>query len=352
MIFFLGPLPPPLHGFSAINEKMLSRLKESTEVVEFNLSPALGVARTLIFIPLIWVRFFFSMIVLRPSAVYIGLSGGYRQLVDCLFILLAKLFLVPIFVHHHSFAYINRVAWYNSFSFMLLKRSGHIVLCDEMKASLLRLYGLPDSGVHVLSNVAFLDDSHQTSTDRKVEPPFNVGFLSNITRAKGIFDFFDLMDDLLKKGISARGIIAGPVDESISDEFKRRLSLLPTAIYLGAVYGEKKIGFYNQVDLLVFPTRYVNEAEPVTILEALGFGVPVVAVRRGCIGCMFPATVGTVVSNIDDFVPTSVGEISRQINDPDYAYGRRVAAKEFYQRQRVEQVLRLEKLVRLICTAT
>src|SRR5262249_2677277 len=42
------------------------------------------------------------------------------------------------------------------------------------------------------------------------------------------------------------------------------------------------------IDVLVFPTRYIHEAQPLVIYEAQAAGVVVAASRRGCIPDMVP----------------------------------------------------------------
>ncbi len=51
----------------------------------------------------------------------------------------------------------------------------------------------------------------------------------------------------------------------------------------GPIYGLDKQVFFNTIDVFVFPSRYVNEAEPLVIHEALAYGLPVIATDRGCI---------------------------------------------------------------------
>ena len=38
-VVFIGPLPPPVHGFSEINQRMLMQLQNYTSVKVFDLSP-------------------------------------------------------------------------------------------------------------------------------------------------------------------------------------------------------------------------------------------------------------------------------------------------------------------------
>ena len=68
---------------------------------------------------------------------------------------------------------------------------------------------------------------------------------------------------------------------------------------LGIIPNES-IHFF-QIDILLLPTRYVNEVEPLVILESLRNGVPVLANSRGCIDCLLPSTLSLVSKSPSTF---------------------------------------------------
>ena len=68
--------------------------------------------------------------------------------------------------------------------------------------------------------------------------------------------------------------------------------------------------FYTQLDLLVFPTMYVNESEPFVILEALAHGVPVITTPRGCIASSLADGVAVRTLPEEDFVYAAAAAIS------------------------------------------
>src|SRR5439155_9157981 len=105
-----------------------------------------------------------------------------------------------------------------------------------------------------------------------------------ITRAKGVLEFLDVADRVHRLQPNLRALIAGPIEEpSLVSILQQRLERTPWVQYVGAIYGEAKSRFLTELDVLIFPTRYVNEAEPAVIGEALGHGVVVIARNRGCI---------------------------------------------------------------------
>lgn len=360
VLHFVGPLPPPVHGFSVINEAMLSRLQGAGPVRVFNRAPALrggDRAHASAQPGASWWRFGHSAWRHRAEgALYLGLSGGWGQLKDWRFLLPARLLGWPVVVHHHSFAYLNppgagwraglsRVVW----RFVLggLRRAHHVVLCECMGQALSARYGIPPAQVAVLSNAAFLAaEPDPAAVPAPEETTLRVGFLSNITAEKGIWDFLALGDALRSAGVSLQALVAGPVAPDIARRFADELAIRPWCQHLGAVYGPAKAAFFARVDVLAFPTRYANEAEPVTLLEALRAGVPVVATARGCIAEMLPPGVAHVVADPDRFVAEACATLQAwSAGGAAQAAARRQAARAAFATVRARHVAQLERVV-------
>ena len=317
MIYFLAPLPPPVHGFSAINQKMLAHIQTVGRVRIFDRVPRRAgfLSNPIVYVLLLFVKFASLFLVERPRSLYVGLSGGKGQLADLIFIFFAKLFNIDVFVHHHSFAYINECSAFYRFTLWFLKDCYNIVLCKSMGDALVELYKFDLGKICVLSNAAFLTAPIEKQANKT--PNFVIGFLSNITEEKGIFDYFSVLEILQNEGIDCKGIVAGPVDPIIKSRFDNVLSSLQNVSHIGPVYGDLKTQFFANINLLLFPTKYPNEAEPVTILEAFSAGVPVIAAGRGCIASLFPVGASGVVDH-QAYVIHAVSEIKLMINSNEY----------------------------------
>jgi len=197
-VVFLGPLPPPHNGFSASNQRMLDRIRERAPVEVLDVAKrasgrAAGLKALANRARQLW-RLGRLIVKERPHTLYLGLSGGFGQLLDAPFVALANLSGMAIYFHHHSFAYINRPTWYTRLIMRCAPRGRHLVLCDMMGAELSRIYGLPTGNVQVLSNLSLIDlpdaSAPVDAPPETAAEAIRVGFLSNITAAKGIFTFF------------------------------------------------------------------------------------------------------------------------------------------------------------------
>lgn len=303
-VCLIGALPPPVHGMAKINQEMSSQLALQTSVENINIAPVVpidnriesGSRINVVLRGLI--RAFKSR--KQWDVMYIGLSGGLGQLYELLFVILARIFSKELFLHHHSFAYIYK----NKVSFVLLsyfagENCTHISLSREMGEQLKSKYKKVKR-VFPLSNIAFIprpDERKKISSGN-----LTIGFLSNISFEKGIKLFFESLDLLKEKGVEFEAIIAGPChNKEVEQYVLDSISDVDNIKYVGAVYGQEKREIFQTMDVLLFPTMYENEAEPLTIYESFSFGIPVISLDRGCIGEIVGPDCGVLVRIPGDF---------------------------------------------------
>ncbi|GAA0492739.1 hypothetical protein GCM10009532_15280 [Microbacterium aurantiacum] len=123
-----------------------------------------------------------------------------------------------------------------------------------------------------------------------------VVYFSNLIPEKGIEDFLELARRFEKES-DTRFVAAGrPVSQVQLSDLTSKAP--PNAEVIGGVYGAEKVDLFASASMLVFPSTYRFEAQPLTILEALSGGVPVVAydvggiadlIRHGENGLLVPA---------------------------------------------------------------
>ncbi len=126
----------------------------------------------------------------------------------------------------------------------------------------------------------------------------NVLFLAHCTREKGIFA---AIEGVLRanRTLAARHlpmqlklITAGNfVNPREKAEFDRRLADPVAAVtisHAGFVSGEQKIQLLRAAGLFLFPTRYLGENQPVNLIEAMAYGLPIVTTRWRSLPEMLP----------------------------------------------------------------
>lgn len=340
-VFFVGPLPPPVHGFSWVNSQVYDLVGKKCKVIHFDRNPSpKGRLATILVIVLAWLNFSLRLLISRPSMVYIGWSGGFSMLVDFLYVCVCRLLFISVCLHHHSFAYLNDVRWFNRLALALTRQQFHVVLCQLMADLLVEKYNISKGHVRVVSNAAFLPPA--VVVPFAVRDHISVGFLSNVTEAKGIFEFFDLADQF-SKDQRFRFCIAGPVAADIVSAFEARHLSAANVVHVGAVYSDKKENFLNSLDVFVFPTKYVNEAEPVSIAEAMRAGLPVISISRGCISGMLGDA--GLATTLDGFLSDASVFLLRLVNDGHFYTDERMKAVQRFETLRSDSLKNLESLV-------
>src|SRR3972149_5994217 len=133
--------------------------------------------------------------------------------------------------------------------------------------------------------LAISNARHTPAQDAGARPasfPIAIGLLSNLGRDKGLHVFLDLMRGCVERGLPVTGVLAGPPDtredEAAITAAQRGLAGLA---YLGPLYGAERERFYRALDVFVFPTTYVNEAQPNVLFEAMSCGAAVIWSARG-----------------------------------------------------------------------
>ena len=112
-------------------------------------------------------------------------------------------------------------------------------------------------------------------------------FLSNLIESKGVIVLLDALKILKDNGrnfvCNFVGGETAEIDESrFNDEVNKR-DLGNFAIYNGKKFGEEKMAFYQEADMMVFPTYYHNECFPLVLLEAMQCGVACISADEAAI---------------------------------------------------------------------
>lgn len=316
----IGAFPPPVHGMAAVNAAVRDALlRAGVKPMVIDLA-APSLDRSLVArlgrLPRVLrgLGRLAGKRGLRNGTLYMSVSGGLGQAYELAFLALARLRGMRVLLHHHSFAYLDKPSVLTR---ALVCAAGddavHIALSPGMAQRIAR--GFRAAEVTPVSNAVFFVVSDAVARERG--PLTTVGFLGNLSTEKGCFDFLDLMAAAGDGRLPVRARLAGPFQDHATEQAVReRLHALPDVEYVGPQYGAAKDAFYAGIDVLVFPTRYINEAEPVTVHEAMSRGVPVIAYGRGCIPEIVGADCGLVIDPADPFVPAALAQLERWLADP------------------------------------
>ena len=169
-----------------------------------------------------------------------------------------------------------------------------------------------------------------------------VTYLSNLVHGKGFNTFLNTAA-LLKKNEKAQdfhfnlaGAPSSPQIAAQVEDFVHSHRLGNFVSILGKVIGPEKWRLLLDSDVFVFPTQYKPEGQPLTVIEALAAGLPVISTARGCIPAM-------VRDGINGYIvaENNPGEIAERLiqlkSDPHLRMAMGQASREIYLAHHTEE---------------
>lgn len=283
--------------------------------------------------------FHFAKVLLidHPDLVHIHSSFGpsfYRKLP---FIYMASFARVPIINHIHG-------ADFDSFYLSASEKKKKqirdaysrceklIALSAEWKERLSNI--VEEDKVIVIENYSVLNQlALNIRNDRKTNN--TVLFLGELGRRKGCYDIPAVMKKVAEQIPSVKFVLAGagaPDDEAAIRSLISENHVEDNVVFPGWVRGETKEKLLNEADVFFLPSY--NEGMPMSILDAMGYGLPIVSTNVGGIPkivhdgsngcCCEPGNIERFAAAIveilkDDVIRHRYAETSYQIVSSQYS---------------------------------
>ena len=277
-ICFLAQFPPPMHGLSKAVETLYnSRLNEKYKLSKIDITDNKRILRSLAAL----MRCQSDVVYFTPSQT----RGG--NLRDLVFLKLIQWQGKKCIVHIHGGYYRHLVdndlpGWQRRMNYRAIGRlAGGIVLGQSLKSIFEGM--LPDNRIFVCPNC--VDDAYiASSIDEKMEGlkrngVLHVLYLSNFIASKGYREVLEMARMASDKGDGDKFVFhfAGKFFDPREEEYFNEVSKgLGNVVYHGIVGGKDKADLLSICNLFVLLTRYPNEGQPISILEAMGNGMAVV----------------------------------------------------------------------------
>jgi glycosyltransferase involved in cell wall biosynthesis len=134
-------------------------------------------------------------------------------------------------------------------------------------------------------------------------------FLAHCTREKGLFAAAEAVLHVnrqlatrrlpVKLNLSTAGNFVTAAEQAEFERLRQNPEFAQTVEHLGFVSGAQKEQLLRRSDLFLFPTQYLGENQPVNLIEAMAFGVPIVTTRWRSLPEMLPPNYAGLVDNQD-----------------------------------------------------
>lgn len=329
-ILFIFKLPPPVNGATIANETIFKSEKVyeffNPHFINYGLSKsskefgAYSLKKIWIYIFSI-IELFRILIFENIKVVYITVApGGLAFFKDSVFIILSKLFFKKIIVHLHGKG-IKRFASRNIFIKLYYKfifgNTSVICLSERLLSD---VDFLKCRQKFVIPNGINLDSFVKGSSYIRDIPV--ILYLSNLYNKKGIPDFVEAIRHLIQKGVNFEAWIVGNSTYDLTiEELKEKILKEKLDKYikvLGPKYGKDKMDVFNNANIFLFPTRWPNEAFPISIIEAMYSGLPIISTNEGGIPDMVEDGINGFIVDNKDY--TKIAELLEKLIKDKFLY--------------------------------
>lgn len=231
-----------------------------------------------------YIKFAKVLLVDRPDLVHIHSSFGpsfYRKLP---FIYIASWAQKPIINHIHGADFTAFYEQAGEKKKRLIKSvydkcSKLVALSDEWKERLSRI--VSEDKIVIIENYSVL---HAEALEERLNRSSNntVLFLGELGHRKGCYDILDVVARVKEKIPDVRFILAGAgtlQDEQAIKQLVEEKNIQENTVFPGWVRGEEKDKLLREADIFFLPSY--NEGMPMSILDAMGYGLPIVSTTIG-----------------------------------------------------------------------
>ncbi len=306
MLFILH-CSPPVHGASKVGDSILNstiinenletrfiKIKASVDLQAIGKFSLNKVKHSL----LLFFRVLFLLLFFRPGAIYYTTSpkgfAFYRDLMISIPIKFFRLFIkYNIFYHYHSRGikeFTSNSSLSKKLTNVFLSGVNAIFISPSMESEL--------NNVKSYKKIHFLNNGVEDNIDatgfneilkhRSESDTINVLYLSNMIKEKGYDTALELaktVRDLNVKNIKFHfaGGWASKADTDYFNNFVSMNKLQDLVQYHGMVQGDQKRKLFASAKVFLFPSRYKKEIFPLSLLEALSYGLPIIAFDVGAV---------------------------------------------------------------------
>ncbi len=252
------------------------------------------------------IRFAAICLIQAPSLVHIHFCSGISFYRKSLFIIVARLFKIPILLHAHggrfSKFYEDRNRLTKNYICKILNLSNCLTLISSDKVSWFSKR-LKHVTIITIPNPIDLPDWVSKRDASKSIECISILYLGVVTKDKGIFDLIESIPSVISEHPNAKFIIGGAGQIEKARQLSESKKIQSHVRFTGWVDETTKFKLLSLADILILPSYY--EELPYSILEGMAAGLPIAASRVGGIPTLIESGVNGIL-----FEPGNISEIA------------------------------------------
>lgn len=283
----------------------------------------------------LYVKIFLSLLIFKPHKIYFTASiksvAFYRDLFIATLLKTYHLFKpVDVYYHYHTKG-VNAFVTASERNLKLTRffvRDVNLVLLSpvlekdfEKVKTYKEVYYLPNGVENSFDHVEF---EEFINVKYKQVAPLQILYLSNMIKPKGYFSVLELANKTKDKEVHyhfAGGWQSSDDEKEFYDYIKQN-ELADKVTFHGFVKGVNKRNLFEKAHFFLFPTRYENEAFPLCILEALSYGLPIIATDEGSIPHILDEKSGIIINDINELINALDQAVNTMLNKDTAIYCR------------------------------
>lgn len=303
-ISFLAQFPPPIHGLSkAVETLYRSNLHDKYSFSQIDISNNKAILRSVL-----------SILASDCNLFYFTISQTkWGNLRDLFFLRLIRLRKKKCIIHLHGGYYRTLIdeflpTWQKKLNYdFISKVDACIVLSESLQKNFQGM--IENDKIFMVPNCVdneFLLEKEQLDIKLKKDfltQPLKVLYLSNFIETKGYKEVLELAKMAKENNANMFFRFAGKFydekDRAYFDSFVAKNKLNDYVSYLGIVKGEDKQELLSDSHVFILLTRYPNEGQPISILEALANGQTIITTNHAGIPDMVQSTNGLIVDKVN-----------------------------------------------------
>jgi glycosyltransferase involved in cell wall biosynthesis len=224
-------------------------------------------------------QLFYYILVKRIKVAHIHGSSYGSFLRKMILINICRFFHVKIVYHIHSGGFKRFYEKYNRKNIIkktLNKSDALIVLSQSWKEFFSTIED--ENKIFILNNT--INNPHFNRNYRRDSSVIHFLFLGKVGKGKGIFDLLEIIKDN-KDSLNDKFFlhVGGNGETNKLIEYVEKQQLQKLVKFEGWVSGEKKIELLTTCDVFILPSYY--EGLPISILEAMSYGMPIISTPVG-----------------------------------------------------------------------